>query len=196
MIATEATIVNLGHARCLLMENNNVDSKNTLVLRPGITNPQLWYPERPPKVEWDRIRNNVLERDNYTCQTCNHKAHKYMNIHHSEQTSDNTYKNLNTICVACHSILHMGRNIELGIIEIWSTHFSQADIVRKTRDGIKNGLSYTDINKQFDLMLGPYSPSSSEYANDLIRKMGNAPRAYLDEPLCAIFVNLKRWQLE
>ncbi|CDQ11743.1 protein of unknown function [Acidithiobacillus ferrivorans] len=26
------------------------------VLRPGVTNPSLWYPERPPKVQWDKIR--------------------------------------------------------------------------------------------------------------------------------------------
>jgi hypothetical protein len=26
--------------------------------------------------------------------------------------------------------------------------------------------------------------------------MGNKPRAYLDEPLCAVFINLERWQIE
>jgi 5-methylcytosine-specific restriction endonuclease McrA len=47
-------------------------------LRPAITNPDLWYPERPPKGEWDKIRKVVLERDAYTCQFCGHIAKKYM----------------------------------------------------------------------------------------------------------------------
>ena len=53
-----------------------------LELRPGITNPDIWYPVRPPKSEWTKIRKTVLKRDKDVCQFCGHTAKKYMNIHH------------------------------------------------------------------------------------------------------------------
>lgn len=166
------------------------------LLRPGITNPQLWYPERPPKPEWDRIRSIVLERDNYTCHGCGHRALKYMNVHHLEESGENTPENLTTICVACHAVLHIGRNLDLQVIEIWESPLSQVEIVQRTRDGIKAGCSLAQINKGFKLKPGPYPPNSIQYANDLVQRMKDAPRAYLDAPLCAVFVNMKRWQLE
>lgn len=166
------------------------------VLRPGVTNPGLWYPERPAESEWDRIRKAVLERDNYTCAGCGHRALKFMNVHHIEESGSNAIENLTTICVACHAVLHIGHNIDYGAIEIWQSQVSQPEIVRRTRQGIKEGRSFAQINKQFKLKRGAHPPKSLEWANELVRSMGRAPRAYLPEPLCAVFVKLSRWQLE
>ena len=167
-----------------------------LILRPGITNPGLWYPERPPKSEWDRIRKIVLERDNYTCASCGHRALKWMNVHHLEEGGDNKPENLVALCVACHAVLHMGRNLALQTIEIWKVDASQVEIVHKTRAMVKEGVSLDQIKKKFNLERGSYAPDSVDYANNLAAQMGNSPRAYLDEPLSAIFVNLNRWQIE
>jgi hypothetical protein len=167
-----------------------------IVLRPGVTNPALWYPERPPQTEWMRIRKTVLERDDYTCHACGHRAVKYMNVHHLAQSCDNTIENLATICVACHAVLHIGRNLALAAIEIWESPLSQVEIVRRSRDGIRAGLSLAQINATFRLKHGPYPPGSLRYANELTDVMGEAARAYLSEPLCAVFLNLSRWQLE
>ena len=166
------------------------------VLRPGITNPRLWHPERPPRHEWNKIRRIVLERDNYTCSFCGHRAKKYMNIHHTEKSGDNSPDNLTTICAACHAVSHIGRNLDLGVIEIWESDKSQVDIIRYTREGVKNGKSLNQIKKELPLRKGPYPPDSVEYANSMIPKMRDAPRGYLDEPLCAVFVKFKRWQIE
>lgn len=166
------------------------------MLRPGITNISLWYPERPPKNEWNKIRKIVLERDDYACSCCGHRAAKYMNIHHIEESGDNSPENLTTICVACHAVLHIGRNLALGVIEIWESDKSQVEIVRCTREGIGNGKSLENIKRELPLKTGPYPPDSIQYASSLISAMGNSPRAYLDEPLCAVFVGLKRWQIE
>src|SRR5919108_378094 len=87
-------------------------------LRPGITNPYLWFPNRPPKDRWRKIREKVLKRDHYTCCFCGHRATKWMNIHHIHSSTDNRPYNLKTICVACHAVLHIGLNLQLGIIEI------------------------------------------------------------------------------
>lgn len=173
------------------MKNN----RNQLILRPGITNPHLWYPERPPKSEWNQIRKIVLERDNWTCATCDHHAHKWMNVHHLEDSGDNSPDNLVPLCVACHAVLHVGFNLQKKVVEIWECEIPQVEIVQRTRESIRQGLSLTEIKAQLPLRPGVYPASSVEYANSLIAKMGNAPRAYLDEPLCAVFVNLNRWQI-
>ena len=169
---------------------------NGFVLRPGVTNVELWYPERPPKAEWDRIRKLVLERDNHTCISCGHRALKWMNVHHLEESGENKPENLSTMCVGCHAVLHIGMNLGLGIIEIWKSELSQVEIVQESRAGVKNGLSLTQIAKTLNLKRGPHAPVSILYANELIRNMGSAVRAYLPKPLCAVFVKLSRWQLE
>lgn len=121
---------------------------------------------------------------------------KYMNVHHLEETGANTPENLVTICVACHAVLHIGQNLGLRVIEIWESPLSQVEIVRATREGIASGRTLSDINRDFQLMKGLNPPASIKYANQLVQNMGNAPRAYLDEPLSVVFVNLSRWQLE
>lgn len=120
-------------------------------LRPGITNPRLWYLDRPPKSQWDKIRKIVLNRDNNTCQFCGHMAKKYMNVHHIDETGENEPDNLITCCVACHAILHVGRNLALGIIEVWKSDIPQVDIVKVTRMGVKSGKSLDEIKKRFAL---------------------------------------------
>lgn len=165
-------------------------------LRPGIINPKSWNPERPPKAEWNRIRKAVLKRDDYTCSACGHQAMKYMNIDHIENSHDNNPANLRTLCVACHAVVHIGRNLNLKILEIWESDLSQVEIVQHTREGFRDGKSLAQINSSFNLKPGPHPPDSILYANELVRDIGDNPRAYLMEPLSAVYVNLKHWQLE
>lgn len=169
-----------------------------VLLRPSIINPALWFPERTPQAEWKRIGRIVRERDDHTCRGCGHRALKYMNAHHIKDSGNNKPDNLATICVACHAVLHIGRNLDLQVIEIWGSSFSQVEIVQRSREGIRAGLSLARINKGFKLKRGPYPPTSLQYANDLVEEIRKtaATRAYLPEPLRVVFVNLKRWQLE
>lgn len=174
------------------MEHND----RKLVLRPGITNPRLWYPQRPPSAEWKRIRKIVMERDNWTCVCCDHRALKWMNAHHVAESNDHSPSNLVPVCVACHAVLHIGRSLAEGIVEVWKCEISQFEVVQRTREGIRQGLSLAEIKKELPISPGHYPPRSVAYANDLIDKIGDASRAYLDEPLCAVFVKLDRWQIE
>jgi hypothetical protein len=57
-------------------------------------------------------------------------------------------------------------------------------------------MTLEQVKKKFKLKRGPYSPDSVDYANRLIAQMGKLPRASLEEPLCAVFVNFNRWQIE
>lgn len=165
-------------------------------LRPGITNPELWYPDRSKKSEWNKIRKVVLERDKNTCQFCGHVAKKWMNVHHIKESEDNNPKNLITSCVACHAVLHLGNNMRLGILEVYKSEISQNEIVQLTREGIKRGESLETINKNLPINVGKYSPDSIEYVLSLLSKINNKERQNLRKPLCAVFVNLKRWQIE
>src|SRR5438876_2146581 len=146
-------------------------SNRLVMLRPGITNPGLWYPDRPPAAEWKRIRQVVLERDNWTCAACGHRALKWMNIHHLEDSGDNSPENLVPLCVACHAVLHVGRSLTFGIVEVWESEISQLEIVQRTREGIKQGLSHEAIKSQLPLTPGKYPVHSTQYANDLINKI-------------------------
>jgi hypothetical protein len=111
-------------------------------------------------------------------------------------SGDNDPVSLATVCVACHAVLHLGNNLRLRTVEIWKADLSQVEIIQTTRALVATGMSLEKIKKQFRLKPGVHAPDSIDYANDLIEKMGNAPRASLKQPLCVIFVKLKRWQIE
>ncbi len=170
-------------------------NENQITLRPGITNPRLWYPERPPKAEWEKIRKVVLERDNWTCAACGHRAFKWMNVHHLEDSGDNSPENLVPLCVACHAVMHVGRSLMHGTIEVWESEISQVEIVKRTRENVRQGLTLEQIKAQLPLKSGKYPANSTRYANELVGKIKDAPRAYIDEPLCAVFVNFTKWQI-
>jgi len=55
--------------------------------------------------EWYKLRNQILLRDNYTCQKCG-KDKCELDIHHKipyRYTNDNSPSNLITLCKSCHS---------------------------------------------------------------------------------------------
>lgn len=173
-----------------------IDRPGKLFLRPGIINPRLWYPERPEDAQWQRIRRIVLARDNHTCAGCGHRALRGMHVHHVSDSADHRPESLATVCAACHAVLHIGHSLTNRTIEIWRCEIAQAEIVQTTRECVKLGLSLGEIKDGLPKSKGPYPPASIEYANSLIENMADSPRASLDEPLCAIFVNLADWQLE
>jgi hypothetical protein len=54
--------------------------------------------------EWIKIRQYVLERDNFTCQDCGRQDCK-LNAHHEiprKISHDDSYENLKTLCCSCH----------------------------------------------------------------------------------------------
>jgi hypothetical protein len=165
-------------------------------LRPGVTNMNQWQSFERKQGVAAPVRKAVLARDDYTCVSCGHRAEKWMHIHHLEESGSDDLNNLCTLCVACHAVTHMGLSLQHGSIEIWKSSIPQVEIVRKTREGVKRGLSLSEINASFGLKNGERAPNSVEWANELLREMGAAPRAELPAPHCAVFVDLKRWQLE
>lgn len=167
-----------------------------LELRPSVINQELWYPDRSRRKEWDRIRRSVLEKADFRCRFCAHGSKKYMHVHHIHRRGRGVKPMLVPVCVACHAVLHIGLNLLLGTIEIWKSSISQREIVRRTRSGIVAGKSLREIKAALPLQRGSLAPNSIEWANQLLREMGNDPIAKLRRPFCAVFVKFKRWQID
>lgn len=165
-------------------------------LRPGVANPKLWWPERADQSRWRRIRKDVLERDDYICVSCQHRALKWMQVHHVLAGEDHDPANLSVLCVACHAVMHVGLSLQFGSVAIWETQLSQVEVVRRSRDGVRRGRSLSEVNAGFGLKEGRLKPVSILWANDLPKGIGSEPRAELPKPLCAIFVDFTQWQLE
>lgn len=120
-----------------------------------------------------------------------------MHVHHLGSSNDNAPRNLATCCVACHAVNHFGNNLRLGTIEIWSSPYSQVEIVRSTRAGIRAGKSLAEINRGFELYRGPVPPVPlMEVLNDALRRKRQQHTFALDEPLCVVFVRFKQWQID
>ncbi len=62
--------------------------------------------KREKEIEyWSKIRQKILERDNYTCQICKKKAKTKLHIHHilkKREGGEDYYDNLITVCPPCH----------------------------------------------------------------------------------------------
>ena len=56
---------------------------------------------------YEQLRNQVLRRDGFRCQSCGTKSS--LEVHHKEfrsQSGDDSDQNLITLCSACHRIVH------------------------------------------------------------------------------------------
>ena len=168
-------------------------------LRPGIVNPRHWRPigsKGSPVQGWARLRRRILERDKYTCLACRHSARKWMMVHHLGRGDDHAPRNLATLCVACHSVLHLGLSMMFGALEVWASPLKQSTIVRRTRAGVAKGMTLQEINATFRLTPGPYPPHSMFHVRELLLRVGHRHRNSLSPPLIAVFVRFERWQLD
>jgi ATP-dependent DNA helicase RecQ len=62
---------------------------------------------RLDSVSYERLRQNVLRRDGWRCQSCG--AMSNLEVHHKEyrsQSGDDSEENLITLCTACHHEIH------------------------------------------------------------------------------------------
>lgn len=86
--------------------------------------------------EWDKsrimkkMRPQILERDNYTCQGCGWVSKKYQEIHHINHDHGNfKEKNLETLCPLCHQVFHpVSVSVSNGGEIIWLPELSQVDL--------------------------------------------------------------------
>jgi len=87
-----------------------------------------WRTEEDKKfmksAEWKRIRKEILERDDSTCQYCVIKRTTHMQINHIDgNPKDHSQENLEVICSSCHKITHSG---------LWAEVFQILDVYEKS----------------------------------------------------------------
>jgi hypothetical protein len=172
------------------------------VLRPSVMAAPEWFKERDPE-QWRIVRQQVLVRDKYTCVYCAFTCRKFMQVNHIGAEDDHRPENLETVCPACHSVMHMGINVLQGIITLFDCKKSlnsMAPIVRQTRKLVKEGWPLEDIEVS---IIGTFrrdggriynKEASLAFANTMVTSI-TAPdfRAYLPEGLAIVFHEEGPW---
>ena len=68
-----------------------------------------YSPPRLPAAEYEKLRQEILRRDGWRCQSCGTMSN--LEVHHKEfrsQSGEDSERNLITLCAACHTSLHHG----------------------------------------------------------------------------------------
>ncbi|GHO84772.1 HNH endonuclease [Dictyobacter formicarum] len=172
------------------------------ILRPSVMAAREWFKERDPE-EWRRIRKQALERDHYTCVYCALSCRRFMQVNHIGAEDDHRLENLETVCPACHSVMHLGINAMQGVITLFECKpkvTNMAEIVRATRSMVNEGYDWDEIEihtyGRFRRTAGRIyeKEGSLEIANQLVSSI-QAPvfRAYLPEGLAIVFHEQGAW---
>lgn len=85
--------------------------------------------------DWQKIRAEILKRDDYRCVYCGFSASKYQEVHHLDGDHDNNIpENLVTACSFCHATQHVGLCGKEGRgLLIWLPEMSQAALNHAVR---------------------------------------------------------------
>ncbi|MBM3911024.1 MAG: HNH endonuclease [Thaumarchaeota archaeon] len=110
-------------------------------LFPSFAPPETWRDnpqiKKLDKQEWQKIRKQILERDNYTCQYCGYYSEKYQIVHHIDgNPENNSNENLVIICQMCNLVEHSGQGcVVQGVVDLYKrSKFSQNEIIQNTRE--------------------------------------------------------------
>lgn len=114
--------------------------KKLLPLFPTFADPFKWRPsgqeEKSRDEDWRSLRRRVMEREDYTCEYCGHRAEKYQIAHHLDEDPENsTLGNLSVICQMCNLIMHSGQGcVVQGVVDLYKeSKFTQPEIIQITR---------------------------------------------------------------
>ncbi|GCE24545.1 hypothetical protein KDA_00290 [Dictyobacter alpinus] len=172
------------------------------ILRPSVMTAREWFKERNAE-DWQRIRSQVLEKDHYTCVYCSLTCRKFMQVNHIGAEDNHQLKNLETVCPACHSVMHMGINALQGIITVFECKkelVSMATIVCETRKLVNKQKSWDEIESniyhQFLRSGGKIYDKEDTlfFANQLVTSIKQPEfRAYLPEDLAIVFHEQGAW---
>ncbi len=121
-------------------------------LYPSFASPYLWRDENQKtwleSDEWQRLRQQILSRDKFTCSYCDYHSFKYQIVHHKDgNPENNSPKNLRVICQMCNLVKHAGQGCEIQkIVDLYGTcKYPQTDVIRITRFMRDSGKSDSEI---------------------------------------------------
>jgi hypothetical protein len=173
------------------------------ILRPSVMKAGEWFKERDPAA-WRAIKQQALVRDEYTCTYCRLTCRKCMQVNHIGAEDDHRLDNLETVCSACHSVLHLGVNAMYGVLTVFACQpevVNMAAIVCVTRSLVAQKQPWTEIERavlaRFARPGGrQYSPQETvAQANRMLASIvAPAFRGYLPQGLAVLFHEEGPWQ--
>ncbi len=113
--------------------------KTLLPIFPTYADPAKWRPpgqEKSLDEDWRSLRRRAMERENFTCQYCGHRAEKYQIAHHlDENPKNNSLENLSVICQVCNLVMHAGQGcVVQGVVDLYKeSKYSQREVIQITR---------------------------------------------------------------
>jgi hypothetical protein len=172
------------------------------LLRPSVIRASEWYKREERDLEkWRRVRELVLQRDNWTCVYCRIHAYKFMMVNHIGSEDNHDPQNLETVCKPCHSVLHMGVNSMQGYVNVIESDADQTEIVRVTRRLVCMHTPWMEIEKKIlEQFLVPggkvYDRKESiSWANRMLASIAPEEyRAYLPDGLAVVFHEEGAWK--
>lgn len=120
------------------------------ILRASVMRRSEWFKERDPD-EWKLIRTQVFKRDNYTCVYCGWKTQRFQQVNHIGAEDNHSFDNLETVCAACHAVLHLGIKSMEGVLSAFDCKpemTNMARIVYATRVLVSRKTPWPDIERQ------------------------------------------------
>ena len=172
------------------------------LLRPSVISSHEWYKERDQD-EWQRTKQAVLVRDRSTCTYCGLVARKFHQVNHIGAEDDHRLGNLETVCRACHTVLHMGISSMQGTLTVFECKpevSNIAPIVCVTRALVAKKATWPDIEQQIlDHFARPggkhyTSNESVGWANWMIASIRSPNlRGYLPEEMAVLFHEVEPW---
>ncbi|HEX4206416.1 MAG TPA: HNH endonuclease signature motif containing protein, partial [Ktedonobacteraceae bacterium] len=173
------------------------------ILRPSVMIGSEWYKERDQQL-WRQYKQKILQRDAYTCSYCRLTCQKFMQVNHIGAEDDHHPENLETVCPACHSVLHLGASALEGSLTVFECKpelTNLAEIVMATRKLLIANVPWADIQQR---VLKRYARPDGEqfgreesimWANKLLASIvPPAFRAYLPEGYAVLFHEVGAWQ--
>jgi hypothetical protein len=122
------------------------------ILRASVMRQGEWFKrEERDQAEWKQVRSQVFKRDNYTCVYCGWKATRFQQVNHIGAEDDHTPNNLETVCAACHAVLHLGIKAMEGLLSAFDCKpelTNMARIVQVTRVLVSRQTPWPEIECQ------------------------------------------------
>ena len=172
------------------------------ILRASVMTASEWYKERDQS-EWRKIRKQVLLRDQDTCVYCRLCCGKFMQVNHIGAEDDHRLENLETVCAACHSVLHLGMSTSEGFLTVFDCKAdvtNMAAIVCVTRALVAKNVAWSEIERQVALRF--MRPGGKHYdmedsvgfANHMLHLIRKGDfRGYLPEGYAVMFHQTGPW---
>ncbi|KAG0004751.1 hypothetical protein BGZ80_005556, partial [Entomortierella chlamydospora] len=104
------------------------------MLRLSVTKTRFWLVNNPKAMDknsplWRKMRQQVLDRDNYTCRFCGVRSAKYMICDRLDRdSSHNDLDNLGITCPLCDSVRHCGQAGIRNFLSLGISKMLQKDI--------------------------------------------------------------------